>query len=215
MPPRTVLCFGDSNTHGTIGMTTATDRRRHDKPDRWPSVMARSLPQDWDIIPEGHPGHTAVWDDPIEGIHKNGARALHAILESHRPVVLVILLLGTKDLKSRFGLSAHDIALGLQRLVTEILGSDSGPNSHAPGVLLAAPIVVQEVGVLKEAFAGAGPKSAALPALLKNVASRHGTGFIDLNDVAYVDPVDGVHLCAGAHAAIGAAMAKAVANQMN
>lgn len=196
-------------------MATLTDRRRHDKADRWPNVMARSLPQDWDIISEGHPGRTAVWDDPIEGVHKSGARVLHAVLESHRPVDLVILVLGTNDLKSRFGLSAHDIALGLQRLVTEIVGSDSGPGARAPGVLLAAPVVVEEIGVLIESFAGAGPKSAALPALLKNVADRHGTGFIDLNHVAKVDTVDGVHLYASAHAAIGAAMAKAAAEQLN
>ena len=215
MPSRTVLCFGDSNTHGTVAMTGAKDRRRLEKSDRWPTVMADALPHDWDIIPEGHPGRTAVWDDPVEGLHKNGARTLHAILESHRPIDLVILALGTNDLKSRFALSAHDIALGLQRLVTEVLRSDNGPNAQAPGVLLAAPVAVQETGLFKDAFAGAARKSAVLPAALREVARGNGTGFIDLNDVAAVDPVDGIHLDARAHAAIGAAMAKAVATQLN
>ena len=177
--------------------------------------MADLLPPDWDIIAEGHPGRTAVWDDPIEGLDKNGARTLHAILESHRPIDLVILALGTNDLKSRFALSAHDIALGLQRLATEVLRSDNGPDSQAPGVLLAAPVAVQETGIFKDIFAGGAEKSAALPAWLREMAARNGTGFIDLNDVATVDPIDGIHLDATAHAAIGAAMAKAVAAQLN
>ncbi len=177
--------------------------------------MASALPVDWEVIAEGHPGRTAVWDDPIEGMHKNGARTLHAILESHRPIDLVILMLGTNDLKARFGLTAYDIALGVQRLVAEILRCDSGPNATAPKVLLAAPVAVQEVGALQHVFAGAAPKSRALPDLLRDVADRHQSGFVDLNTVVHVDPVDGIHLDIGAHAAIGGAMAVAVADHFN
>ncbi|MEO1779145.1 MAG: GDSL-type esterase/lipase family protein [Pseudomonadota bacterium] len=214
MAPRTVLCFGDSNTHGTVAMTSMTDRRRHPKADRWPSVMAHALPDDWEVIAEGHPGRTAVWDDPIEGVHKNGARVLQALLETHRPIDLVILTLGTNDLKARFGLGAHDIALGLQRLVIDILRGDCGPKGVAPAVLLAAPVAVQEVGVLQHIFAGAAPTSRALPDLLRDVAARQHTGFIDLSAVAQVDPVDGIHLDTAAHAAIGAAMARAVTDHL-
>lgn len=210
IPARTVLCFGDSNTHGTIAMATVAERRRHDKADRWPNVMASELPADWDIIAEGHPGRTAVWDDPIEGQHKNGARVLQALLETHRPIDLVVLMLGTNDLKSRFGLSAHDIALGVQRLVTEIRASDCGPDATAPDVLLAAPVIVHEVGIFEHVFAGAAAKSRQLPTLLRDVAKRHDVGFIDLNTVAQTDPVDGIHLNRNAHAAIGTSMARAV-----
>lgn len=191
-------------------MTTRTDRRRHAKADRWPSVMARDLPADWDIIAEGHPGRTAVWDDPVEGIHKNGARALQAILESHRPISLVILMLGTNDQKARFGASAHDIALGLDRLVGEILRSECGPDGAAPDILLAAPVAVQEVGVLAPFFAGAAAKSAALPDLLRDIAAGRQIDFIDLNTVTHADPVDGIHLDRDAHAAIGRALAQSV-----
>lgn len=205
-----ILCFGDSNTHGTRAMRTATDRRRFDKPDRWPSVMARALGPAWDVISEGHPGRTAVLDDPIEGAHKNGLRALHALLESHRPLDLVIVMLGTNDLKARFGMSAHDIALGIQRLVLDIRRSDSGPNNTPPQVLIVAPVTVIETGALGEIFAGGTAKSNALPAILKTLAQTHDVGFVDSNGVATVDPVDGIHLDAAAHAAIGAAMADAV-----
>ncbi|WP_299611687.1 GDSL-type esterase/lipase family protein [uncultured Tateyamaria sp.] len=212
---RTILCFGDSNTHGTVPMPTISDKGRHAKQHRWPSVMAAAFPPDWDIVAEGHPGRTAVWDDPIEGAHKNGARVIQAILETHRPIDLVILMLGTNDLKARFGVSASDIALGIQRLVTDIFRSDCGPDAMAPDIIMAAPVAVQEVGIFEDIFAGAAERSLELPQHLKEVACRHGTGFVDLNSVANVDPIDGIHLSKDAHAAIGAAMAHAVADRLN
>ncbi|WP_223422832.1 SGNH/GDSL hydrolase family protein [Tateyamaria pelophila] len=214
MQNRTVLCFGDSNTHGTIAMETTTDRRRHAKADRWPSVMEAQLGAEWDVVAEGHPGRTSVFDDPIEGAHKNGLRALLTALESHRPIDLVILMLGTNDLKARFSLSANDIALGIQRLTVDILRSDTGPDGQAPRVLLAAPVIATETGIFVDIFAGAAEKSRALPDKLHNVAAQQHVGFIDLNAVAETDPVDGIHLDAAAQSAIGLAMARAVSDLM-
>lgn len=213
--PRTVLCFGDSNTHGTVAMKTMTDRRRFAKADRWPSVMAEQLGADWEVIAEGHPGRTSVFDDPIEGLHKNGLRVLQALLESHRPVDLVIIMLGTNDLKARFNLTANDIALGIQRLAVEVARSDAGSDGTAPRVLLAAPVSVIETGVLADIFAGATQKSQALPETLAQVAKAQNAGFVDLNSIARVDPVDGIHLDAVAQRAIGKEMARAVTDLMN
>lgn len=210
MARRTVLCFGDSNTHGTLPMHFMGDRRRLGRAERWPSVMAATLGPDWDVIAEGHPGRTSVFEDPIEGAHKSGLRCLPALLESHRPLDLVILMLGTNDLKARFGLTARDIALGVQRLALDIARSDSGPEAQAPRVMVVAPVQVMEAGCLADIFAGASPKSAALPEQLAQIATAHGFGFADLNTVAQVDPVDGIHLSADSHAAIGAHVARAV-----
>jgi lysophospholipase L1-like esterase len=207
---RTILCFGDSNTHGTRAMRDLTDRRRFDRALRWPSVMAAALGDGWEVIAEGHPGRNAVFDDPIEGAHKNGLAVLPALLESHRPIDLVIVMLGTNDLKARFAVPASDIAYGLERLVVAIRQSDAGPDKAAPKVLVASPVPVEEVGFLAEMFAGGAAKSRALPAHLQAMAARQGAGFLDLAPVASVDPVDGIHLTAEAQAAIGAAMAKAV-----
>lgn len=207
MALRTVLCFGDSNTHGARALRTVVDRRRFDKPMRWTSIMAQSLGAQFDVISEGHPGRTAVFDDPIDGAHRNGLRMLQTALESHRPLDLVIVMLGTNDLKARFNASAHDIALGIQRLVLDIRRSDSGPDGAAPRVLLVAPVPVIETGFLGETFAGAAEKSRALAASLRDVAERQGVAFADMGQHAAVDSVDGIHLDADAHAAIGAAMA--------
>jgi lysophospholipase L1-like esterase len=176
--------------------------------------MAAALGADFAVIPEGHPGRTSVFADPIEGSHKNGQLALPVLLEGHRPLDLVVVMLGTNDLKARFGVSAHDIALGVQRLTQEIARSDSGPDGRAPHVLIAAPVAVEETGIFAETFAGAAAKSRALPGVLQRIAKAQGAGFVDLNSVAAVDPVDGIHLDVTAHAAIGAAMAEAVRGQL-
>ena len=210
MTDRSILCFGDSNTHGTKAMRSNVDRRRFVKELRWPDVMAAALGPEFSVIAEGHPGRTAVFDDPVEGAHKNGLRALPMLLESHRPLDLVIIMLGTNDLKVRFGVPAADIALAIDRLVVEVLKSDAGPKSMAPRVLVAAPVPILETGFLGEMFAGGAAKSRALAGHLKAVADRRRAGFVDLGAVAEVDPVDGIHLTAKAMAAIGVAMTSAV-----
>ena len=212
---RTILCFGDSNTHGTRALRFIGDQRRHPKGTRWPDVMAAQLGAGWDVIAEGHPGRTTVMDDPIEGPHRNGLRILRAVLESHRPIDLVILMLGTNDLKARFGMAAADVALGVQRLMSEVTSAACGPGSDAPAIVIAAPVCTSENGVFTEIFAGAREKSADLPARLKELAQRHGVGFADCNNVASVDRVDGIHLDADAHQAIGQLMAKTVNDYMN
>jgi lysophospholipase L1-like esterase len=207
---RTILCFGDSNTHGTLAMRHDSDRRRLEKAHRWPTVMGAALGADWEVIAEGHPGRTTVYEDPIEGVHKSGLRVLPSILESHRPLDLVIVMLGTNDTKARFSQTAHDIALSVRRLALEIRGSDNGPGGRPPQVMLVAPVSAMETGCLAQVFAGAADKSAALPDQLAEVAKAQALGFVDLNDVAQVDPVDGIHLDQTAHAAIGAHVAQAV-----
>ncbi len=212
---RTVLCFGDSNTHGTAAMADLTDLRRFDPAARWPNVMARQLGSRWDVIAEGQPGRNAVFDDPVDGAHKNGLRILPALLETHRPIDLVIVALGTNDLKARFSLPVSDIALGIERLVRAIVASDAGSDFKPPRVLLSAPVPIEEVGFLGDIFEGGAKKSRALPRLLAEVAQRQNAGFIDLGCVAEIDPLDGIHLDAEGQAAVGRAMAEAVESLFN
>ena len=211
MSERTILCFGDSNTHGTIAMRRLDDRRRHSKKNRWPTIMGTALGEGFEIIPEGHPGRTSCFDDPIEGNYKSGARVLPSLLESHRPLDLVIIMLGTNDLKPRFHLRAFDIASGVEKLASMVLTSDSGPDGTAPKVLIASPVPIIEAGCLAELFAGGAETSRLLSTRLRERADTLGVGFVDLAEVAEVDPVDGIHLGDDAQAAIGAAMARAVA----
>ena len=133
---RTLLLYGDSNTHGTMPMPMQGlgASGRFPRADRWPGRLAQLLPG-WEVIAEGHPGRTTLHDDPVEGAHRNGLTVLPAILESHRPVDVVLLMLGTNDLKARFSVTASDIALSLERLVRVIRASESGPGRGASAEL--------------------------------------------------------------------------------
>lgn len=206
---RTILLFGDSNTHGTMPMPDLGFGGRFDRDDRWAGRLAKLLP-DWEVIAEGHPGRTTVHDDPVEGAHRNGLTVLPALLESHKPLDVVLMMLGTNDLKERFSVNACDIALSLERLVRLILASGAGPGNGAPGVLLVAPPPIIEVGCLAGMFAGGAAKSRALPAEIKAAAARVGVPFLDAGQVVKVSPVDGIHYDAEANPLLAEAFATAI-----
>ena len=205
----TILVFGDSNSHGTMPLTRLGAVDRHPKAARWPDVMARAL--EVEVITEGHPGRTTVHDDPIDGAFKNGMRALAATLESHRPLDLVVIMLGTNDCKARFGLRGWDIAAGVGKLAQVVQASNAGPGGGAPDVLLVAPVPVEETGVLAEMFQGGRVRARAIAPALCDEADRLNCAFFDAGRVAHVDMLDGVHMDATAQTALGLAMADAVA----
>ncbi|MEM9797866.1 MAG: SGNH/GDSL hydrolase family protein [Pseudomonadota bacterium] len=204
----TILVFGDSNSHGTIALSRFGQLDRHPPEARWPDVMARALGRP--VVTEGHPGRTTVHDDPIDGAHKNGSRILPALLESHRPLDLVIVMLGTNDCKARFGLRGWDIAAGIGKLAMIVQASTAGPSGKAPDVMLVAPVPVEEAGILAEMFQGGRARARAIAPALKDEAERLGCGFFDAGRVAQVDGTDGVHLAADAQVALGLAMADAI-----
>ena len=206
---RSLLLFGDSNTHGTMPMPDLDFDGRFDRDERWAGRLAKLL-RDWEVIAEGHPGRTTVHDDPVEGAHRNGLSVLPALLESHRPLDVVLVMLGTNDLKQRFSVNACDIALSLERLVRVIRASDCGPGGGAPEVLLVAPPPILEVGCLAGMFAGGAAKSATLATEIAAAAARLRVPFLDAGQVVQVSHVDGIHYGAEANPALAEAFATAI-----
>ncbi|MDQ2065994.1 SGNH/GDSL hydrolase family protein [Xinfangfangia sp. CPCC 101601] len=206
---RTVLLFGDSNTHGTKPMHALSDLGRYDRSERWAGLLQGLLPQ-WHVIEEGHPGRTTLHDDPIEGPHRNGLKVLPALLDSHRPLDLVVIMLGTNDLKERFSVNAGDIALSVGRLVQEIRGSVAGPEGTAPQVLVIAPPPIIETGCLAEIFAGGAAKSHQLAKRMQAMAAREGVAFLDAGNLVEVSPIDGIHYGPEANPVLAEAIAEAI-----
>lgn len=207
---RTVLCFGDSNTHGTLPMEHMDDRRRLGRQERWPGVVAGQLGSSFHVIEEGLPGRTTVHPDPIEGDHKEGHVGLMIALETHRPIDLVVLLLGTNDLKPRFAVTSADIAVSLEKLVSLVRSSDCGPDFAAPDVLLISPPRILETGCLADKFTGGAAKSDALGSLVRRTAERCSCRFLDAATIISSSPVDGIHFDSAEHEQLGNAIAAEV-----
>lgn len=204
---KTVLCYGDSNTYGSSPMKPDGSWFRYGPDIRWPRRLASLLGPDWHVIEEGLPGRTTCHDNPFDGPHKNGLRHLPVALESHAPIDLIIVMLGTNDLKAHLGLTPPDIAKGLRSLLLQIRRCEASPDKGAPDVLVVAPVPIEECGPTAESLAGGAAKSRALAALFANLAEEFGASFFDAGTVASVSAEDGVHLTAEAHIAIADALA--------
>lgn len=203
---RIVLCYGDSNTWGSDPET----RERFGPDVRWPGVLARELGEGFRVIEEGLSGRTTLWEDPIEGSYKDGRAYLTPCLESHKPIDLVTIMLGTNDLKERFASSASDIAQGAASLAEMALRSGCGPGGGAPAVILISPPAVGRLTDMAEMFRGAEEKSRRFPAHYRRFAEQHGCGFLDAAKVIASSDIDGIHLEAEAHRRLGEAVATRV-----
>lgn len=85
-----ILCFGDSNVFGTNHAGGA----RYEK--RWPVVLQRLLGEEYDVVEEGLSGRALRTETP----HRNGMEHLRIALESHRPLDICMVMLGTTDSKT-------------------------------------------------------------------------------------------------------------------
>lgn len=203
---KTILCFGDSNTWGAV----ATKEERYDENTRWGSRLRNLLGSEYWVVEEGQNGRTTVWEDPIEN-RMAGVTYLWPCMESHHPIDLVIIMLGTNDTKPYFGVNAGNIAAGAGRLVDMVQRSSFGPHKTAPKVLLISPIRIRHNSFYPHLFHdGQVEKSKGFPAAYKAVAEQFGCYFLDAAEVAEPDPADGVHLDAAGHAALAQAVAEKV-----
>lgn len=200
-----ILCYGDSNTFGTGPMPRLGADPIHPKHVRWAGVMAAELGEGWDLVVEGLPGRTTVHDDPVEGEYRNGIRSLRAILESHRPIDLLIVKLGTNDLKQRFNLGPQDVALGVQRILRE-----AAKLEIIDRMMVICPVPVKERGDLAEIFRGAEARCVGMAAQMERFAIENGAAFLDAGALIEADELDGVHLSAESHGRLGRAVAAKV-----
>ncbi len=205
---KTILCFGDSNTWGCVP-TNPLVVERYANEMRWTGVLNQQLGDGYDIIEEGLNGRTTVWDDPVESI-MSGKAYLMPCLTSHMPLDLVILMLGTNDLKQRFSVSAFDIAESAGSLVKMIQKSEIGPAGEAPQVLLLAPPPLGKLSEFAEMFAGGMEKSILLGHHYQRVADLLQCSYLNTADIIVSSDFDGIHLEADAHLELGVRLAGVV-----
>ena len=205
MSRKTVLCYGDSNTWGRDPFS----RNRLPEDSRWPNVLQDRLGADYHVIAEGLNGRTTVWDDPIEE-GRCGKDYLGPCLLTHHPLDVVVLMLGTNDLKKRFSVSAFDIGRSIGLLLDRILRSGTGPQGGAPQALLVCPPPLAKLSEFAEMFEGGSEKSRGLAPFYRQHAEERGCRFLDAGAVVRTSDGDGLHLDSAAHGKLGLAVAEEI-----
>lgn len=185
-----ILCFGDSNTWGYVPATG----KRHPSNIRWTGLLQKKLGNDYEIIEEGLNSRTTDLDDP-KHIGKNGLKYLRPCLETHDPINLIILMLGTNDMKERFGRKPKRISEGIENLLKTINFFSKEEGTKMPKIILVSPPLVDEsvIGV-DEKYKGAEEKSKQLGTLFEQIANRYNCQFIDISKYVSPSKKDGYHL---------------------
>lgn len=184
-----VLCYGDSITWGF----NPINQMRMNEEERWTGKLANGLGNEYTVIEEGLNGRTTVWDDPVNGPYKNGLKYLIPCLASHKPLDLVILMLGTNDMKQRFSLPTTEIARGINVLVEVIQKSESGINGLKPEILLLSPPYIHDVTGFDNEFRNSYNKSQKLPCYIEKIADEQDCHYLDSSKIMAASELDGVH----------------------
>jgi lysophospholipase L1-like esterase len=205
-----LLVYSDSLTWGIVPGT----RQRLPFEQRWPGVLEHGLVRaacDVRVLEDCLNGRRTVWDDPFKP-GRNGLVGLAQRIESHSPLALVILMLGTNDFQS---VHVHDVshsAQGIATLVAAIRGAPLEPGMPVPPVLIVAPPPIgAPSGPIARKFTGAAERSAGLAAAFRVTAAELGCHFFDAGSVTPPSRLDGIHLDADQHAVLGSALVAVVA----
>jgi lysophospholipase L1-like esterase len=205
-----VLCFGDSNTWGRD--PNSSQRLTIDK--RWPGVLQQLLGDGYDVIEEGLGGRTVNLDDKSKP-GKNGQSYLTPCIESHVPINILILMLGTNDLKSQFDTTPETITNGLSQLIDDINEIFDKNGDKNPRIIVISPVHINsENQVFKKVYGHAfdescGVRSKELSPLIRKMCEDCNIEFLDAQDYAHAGD-DGLHLAADSHKALAVKLAEVI-----
>jgi lysophospholipase L1-like esterase len=189
-----ILCFGDSNVWGRSG--ASVDRYTEDV--RWTALVQKQLGSGYEIIEEGLRSRTTDLDDGDDEQfphRRNGEHYFRPCLESHGPLDLIILWLGTNDFKSKFSREPVGVAAGMAKLLAMAKTNSFNRQKEPTKILLVSPPLIREE-VLKtdSQFIGGGVKSQQLGSYLQTLAQQENVVFLDLAPLVTTGDYDGVHL---------------------
>lgn len=184
-----ILCFGDSNTYGLIPAT----KDRYDWNTRWTGILSKKIEKNgYRVVEEGLCGRTTIFEDATRKGRK-GADLLPIILETHKPIDTVVLMLGTNDCKTAYGATAEKIGSGIELLIKQIKDSDPDIN-----IILVSPIELGE-GVWEEGFdtefnENSVEVSKQLPEVYRKIAEKYDADFVAASEYARPSSADREHL---------------------
>lgn len=204
---RTILCYGDSNTWGY----NPEDSSRYSADKRWPGILQKNLGNEYLVIENGIGGRSSVWNDPFTpGL--NGKDGLIYALLSSRPIDLIIVMLGTNDLKYT---DAFNVARGQQALIRAIKGYHQSVRpitsiftTKEPHILLISPPLLGETLGSRHTIEPYlnRKESEKMAGYYEDIARAESCYFLDAAKYAVASDVDGMHLPVSEHYSLGVAV---------
>ena len=194
-----ILCFGDSNTWGYI---SGSDHQRYGIGERWTSILSELLGNEYEVIEEGLSGRTLTSNDMRPGKEgKNGYEYLLPCLDTHDPIDLVVLMLGTNELRAVYNKNAKEIGEIFEKYFVEaILNRKSEcKESSSKLLIITPPIVNEDVGHWGDnnKYIGASKKSRELNNIYKTIAEKYKCYFLSNEELE--TGIDGIHLTKESH----------------
>lgn len=204
-----ILCIGDSNTHGlcTDPAESADHGSRYNEEERWTCLLQKALGEEYLVLEEGLNGRTCVYNDPdMDSV--NLLRGLHVLLNSHEPLDLLILMLGTNDAKEKFHTDPTKIAVGMQMLVEE---AKTVPcwGQNEPKILIVAPVPIEDGVTYPEFNQESVETTRGLARKYAFLAIHEDARFLDAGGCE-LTKADHVHLTARGHRQLAERMETAV-----
>jgi len=187
---KNILCFGDSNTWGYTPITG----ERYERSSRWPGALQNFLGNLFHIKEEGLSGRTIA--NNIKGrAPRSGKEILPVLLETHQPLDLVIVSLGTNDLMHDFGHSAKCIAQNMKELCLLINTSDFNAQ-HKPKIkimIISPPHLAALPEEDQQLFQHGFEKSQQLAIHYQQIAQELNIDFLDAQEIIQTTDLDGIH----------------------
>ncbi len=207
-----ILCYGDSNTWGQ-----KPDRSGRFPADvRWTGILQNQLGDDYYVVEEGLGGRTINLDRE-DRVGRNGKTYLTPCLLSHNPIDVVIIMLGTNDLKTYFDTTPDSIKRGLSGLVDDIHEHAANRDQKPPKIIIMSPIHINPGAPrFKEFYTDfydekSGPRSQELPGIIKQLCGERELLFVDAANYAEVGE-DGLHMTHKSHTNLAKAISETVKN---
>ena len=221
---KVILCYGGSNTRGFIPGSFDEKtwlHKRYTKDKRWTGVLQNKLGASYEVIEEGLAGRTTNLDEINPNsikFSRNGLKEIWTFLDTHYPLDLVILDLGTNDTKAQFNQSTHDIAEGMRKIVRLIKSTQYGPGLSRPKIIVLLPL---HIGVINDPLFAASfnqqaiEKSKKLPIVYQEICIEEKVDFLDMSKIVNPSTIDGMHLDVEQHYILGLEVAKKVTEIFN
>lgn len=205
-----ILCYGDSNTWGAVPGEDETVR--YPEEVRWTGVLQNVLGDGYRIIEEGYCGRTTVFDDAVEN-RLSGLAYFAPCIATHSPLDLIMIMLGTNDMKRKFGVGPKSCAFGLKRYLYALQNTPIA--GERPGILLIAPPVIEKDyknnPLFLDMFGGdAYEQSLNFAREYECFARENQLDYFNAGAFVKASPIDGIHLSPEDHKILGEKLAEKV-----